>query len=724
MGLADDDVVDFGNKHQFALVYLLFKKLAEKFEFQKKDRNKWRSIAFIKGLNKFYEGLSNDVKYKHVAEFKIIDATVKNIVWKLKDDKTERTAYQDRNRIKISPTMNRICYPVVWKDEPIVARSWDKFLELNWDEAIRTWNSGVLRNAFEGSQIKILLSLKSDSDSNESKKLVEKLLEGMHERYGGSIELNFVSTEDYFFGEREAERRAVQAKADLVIYGSFDVDENSEVLMKINYFIKRLVKPHTRRPPISQAANWEITSSNLIRQGHLPPKIDQAISMILALKSYLELDNSQAMDFLDNIPTDIRCDEAWFMLGVCHYEKGNLDRARACWNSALGKNPDHNKSFINLAVLKARDFVQAKSESKKNAIKEEMIEMLDGASLEEAPSQVKFMLAQIYELIKESELASKYYTALANVLDFPGRGEVFAILGVLNGDPEHFRKAAGLSQDPATHTQISRLIKESVKMDKKSKVSLLQGIVEDFSNDDSIRETYQEALDLLSMPNGSAKVLATNGASVANLETKIPVNVGTRLQLDDVLEAGALREAIIFLLVKEENVFQLRRLKLAQGQAGFVGESAGYLGAVREVVPITSRLMLSSISLTNLQSVDVDLIQIEHAIDGRVVNVNKSSRGEFLMKRRHLAKWATIGVPIPVLIKYIDSDRNVVAVTNINLIFVNNVALKEEIGNIGQYFPSHDKEAYFTAIANYLSDLYAHTEMEDLRRWLRGKMLV
>lgn len=708
MGRDKEDIIDIREPINFALLYVLFEKLANKFGFPPKEVVKWSSKKFIDEINRVIKGkLGKDEKVNGTA--------IKNIISKLNDNKI---AYKDRNTFEISPTLNLLCLPLIGKGQHT---AWDefrqKYLELAKKKLIQKRDFFY---SLKENQLSILVYLKNYMTSSPSINVKELIEDGLRTKLEGApVNLIFHDSQDDIHNEYEAAYLAKRMNVNMVIYGRYMLSQNGWV-MKLNYlFNDDLYKDRLNNVFRGSFLFEGITDIQLFK-GNFLTDFDQALFLISALKFYLEFDIKFALHFLEKINEGDRCDEAWYMIGVCQYEINNFDEAGACWKKTIEKTPSHLKARVNMAILLTKNYVDKNDRDIHPEDRDRILLLLQKDLFQGASTVIKFKIAQIYDLIGEKDLAREYYEVVLFDEMFPGRESVYLLLGILTTLPEYIKAAAIQSENIETHKLCIRWICKSDQMDIEQKISLLNEIRNNFILDQAqnqIEEMYSRELKKLSISLDQMMVLEINGIFRKNGNKDSEVKIGDVLDYYDSLESVE-SDSVMLVLLKNKNFVEVMGLKSPpDGQPVFAGKSLySFLEPLREVWSEERVLLLHSFSI-NKKWAGAKMMRVKNNSDGRFVDLFDP----FTVTKPLFNAWIQEGERciIPVSFQAQRGPDKFETIADIELLFVDDNEIREKIGDLNQYL-NYEEEDYFSAVARYLTDFYAYTKKEDVEKWLCG----
>jgi tetratricopeptide (TPR) repeat protein len=732
MARDEEDIVDISEPINFALFYILFRELAREFGLPN-DPNKWKPDRFGKKLG-------NQVDAKNL----------KSIISKLQG-KFDIASYSSIYRFELKNTVKSLCTPLK-NEKNKYYTSWDGFKSDNAQEANELLKErGDFFHSFQGylqkehanptNSIKIYIGLVPIGIFDDAEKIHDRIVNGLLEKRlisqfeAEDVQLNIQKGKE-LLNAYQAKTIAKKKNADLIIYGVVDSDRD-KLRMNISYLVadnklqERLRDNQSGfRVSGSTGLKLEETSTARLWAGHLQADIDQTMFLILALKFYLEFKVDRALEYLENIPTEERCDEAWFMTGVCQFDKGDYDTAGASWNKTLEKNPSHQKARINLAVLKEREYRTVEGKTIKDQVREDIFDLLAEELYGDSPSEIKFKMAHIYDLIGEKEMAKKYYELVIHDDGFGGRAGAYLLLAILTEEIEYIKNTAILAGDTETHEQCIRWISKSNRMDIADKKSLLEDIRSHISieleNKEVIEGMYINKIAELSIPDGKMIVKEIKGGVRKADESNKKIEKGYLLDAKEVLVAEG-GEAVMSVLYKYKNSVEIMGLKLAEkGEPEFVDLCRySYLSILRDGFSDRRRLFLHSLAITDRVREEVQTVRIRQESDVIYLDIDRQRDVGFLLEKSLLRGWYQEGekAVLTLHIQYQKSPGNFETLESMELMIVDDLDLKGRVREFSQYLNCQTDEEYFLAIANYLTDFYAYTDKDDVKRWLTGQLL-
>ncbi|GAB3015563.1 hypothetical protein GCM10027284_38340 [Cyclobacterium sediminis] len=506
------DKINFNDKYNQALSIVLIDKLKCLLNAHYKETIDYKAKDYTDKINKLIKEKYPNKDYDEVKVNKFFP----QLVLRVFKCKPFTDTYKDKASFK-KETINKFIN--VLKHDENINYGWDEFKnDFNY-EANEELKNNPIRYGFkdDNQNAKIYFGINvmcffcnKDKFRKEINDVIQKRIQ--NNISGNDIQLEFLEEDEGIKDLDHAKRIGVEKSLDLVMYANAVVEDKEQTLgllkMDFHYAITNpvfLQRFNSCEHTISQTGNSESIELGLVQlyEGDLQTDIDQALYLLLALNFYLNNNPKKALDFLEKVIRGKRCDETWFIMGVCLFELGAFERAKECWEKILSEKEGLFKARINLALLYLQPEFKEKYWNYKSIIKD----LISGDLSKECSDEEFFLpLAILFDEISDFTSAKHFFKKVVNINKITNRDYAYLRLSNLTDQKLiNLRHAAKYSQDLSIHFQVINKI-YNFNVNKKEKLTAFKAILKDVSNRKNnavnhkrILKIYNDTIDVLEL---------------------------------------------------------------------------------------------------------------------------------------------------------------------------------------------------------------------------------
>ncbi|WP_158859131.1 hypothetical protein [Lunatibacter salilacus] len=499
-----DEKINMKEPLNLALFYVLFNCLAELLDLGKDKPDKWVPDHFVKKINGDSKNkIKGYIKESDVGRLRVDNNLMKNVFPRL-----QRNPLKDNSsytyKFKKS-SLNRFCKIIKYSEN--IDYTWDNF-KLDYTDVAETLllkhprkfvSTGLVGKA------KVCLGFNyfGFSQMEQLKKEISEAIEiRMYSVFDSKeIEIVFWKENEKIKALDQASEIGTQMGVDLMIYANTFYNDPSGIQIEFNYVITNsiyLERFSSDNLLISAEGKSDFlnTDLQLLFSGHLQGNIDLVLNLLMALKFYLENHSEKALNYLIKITDEARCEEIWFLIGVCKYDLEDYDGAKLSWEKAREINSKHLKARKNLAILLLEEYRSPENSHKSDHIKENILELVKVDMFIQGPKEYYLSLAIIFDELEEPFLAEEFFTAFIKGPALPGKDYSYLRLSDLpNGKISHVEQAAKISRNIDIQIECAQKIVEAT-MDPKDKLKTLKSILKSISERKEISSEKRAILHL------------------------------------------------------------------------------------------------------------------------------------------------------------------------------------------------------------------------------------
>lgn len=531
------------------------------------------------------------------------------------------------------------------------------------------------------------------------------------------------------------ERKSVNSESkekselyDIVISGKFAGTDDYNIFLTLKYEIKnsqlsaRLQGLNDKLKQPSNSEKYLETKLFKLDEGEFQAEILQSVLLLLAVSNYLRENIGLTIEYLRKIPEKDRISEAWFILGVCYHDQGDIEEAVMAWKKAHDKN--HVKASLNLALERELAYKNSTLSVEKAKIKAEITELIPLEGLIHAPSEIQFKAGIIYERIGEGRTAEELYKhILSNGSDNVYFQYASLFLAMLNEKVDQIKKIM-LEENSIDlkKTALYYVFKSNI-VDREEQLEIAEILI---NNLDKTKPDIQEFCDKIEGLKRSG-FFSINGDSddKSELHGSKSENDPQNLKGNSLNKDVENRKNGSEILLDSGNEFRTaliladryERLRYWMGNNFNI-----YLRKTRSSNHKKPNLLLDFFAVQYTLLNDKPYIQlISNQLPDAIV-LARDATNRFILTRKHLLDYLPedeIPATLSLTIFYPDSEGQLNEYkTPIHIAVPNLANLMEEIEQLSLVVPFLQADEYYTAIQNYLTEFYGNVGEFVLIDWL------
>jgi hypothetical protein len=767
------DNVDISEPLNFAYIFLLLDQLAKKY-LTRKEINafppsndsdfrspesilSWNPGKFVTRKNRLFEKLkeieekkpnenNNNLIKKFKNSFESLESLDKYYYqFILARLQKKFNTYYNRNLISIEPVLNALCFSISidLTTEGILSLSeyynWENFRKYFKNDAELFLKDNLdycsefekyLSNLEKKSTIKIIYSLyekgtDKEKHSNLKKEINEsiksniKALKNPEDKL--SIDIKVIETR--VKNIEQAKKLLKEKDADILIYGVFSGENDDNIRFKLDYkignkeFLNRISKYSKELNKNSKSTESQKTSLFEIEEGQFQGEIQHSMILLLAISNYLRREIELAIKYLKKIPKKDRVSEVWFMLGVCFYERGELEKASKRWLTA--HDMGNIKASVNLALLIESAYKNSRQNEEKSLFKNKIMELLPMNKLNSASADVQFKAAVIFEHLFEDLLAIDLYQLVLEDKKssyFKDASLFLAMMaGEINQIQEILKKECSLDLKKAATFYL--LKSQRLETDQKNDLSLQ--LLNNLDMEDPETERfYADIIQLISIEK-----LRLNGfksKSIDSMPNDIEVKSSSHsLDPDDILGEKTLSEGSVDSI--KNSIEAPSEKKKERILYWLENHFQNYLTGLRSTSPNKSYFLFDMHFIRKTKLKEYTTIRLYLSEIDDFLELTKDADGMFPVSREQLEDFYLEEIPEKLAVKVFHPDPNghfLDSEITINLAIPNLGTLRDEIEQLTLFVPYQNAEEYYKAIRNYLEEFYGSVDPFDMNDWL------
>lgn len=770
----DIGTVDISEPLNFAYLFLLLDQLANKY-LTKKEINayppsndsdfrspesilNWKPGKFVTRKNRLFLKLkeieekkpnenNNILIKKFEKSFKSLESLDKYyyqfILARLQN---KFNTYYNRNLVSIEPVLNALCFSISVEltSEGILLisefYSWKSFKKYFKDDAELFMKDNLdycsefkkyLSNLGKKSTIKIIYSLyEKGTDKEKHSNLKKEINESIKSNIKAlknpedKLSIDIKDIETRVKNIEQAKDLLKDKDADILIYGVFSGENDDNIRFKLDYkignkeFLNRISKYSKELNKNSKSTESQKTSLFEIEEGQFQGEIQHSIILLLAISNYLRREIELAIKYLKKIPKKDRVSEVWFMLGVCFYERGELEKASKRWLTA--HDMGNIKASVNLALLIESAYKNSRQNEEKSLFKNKIMELLPLNKLNSAPSDVQFKAAIIFEHIFEDSLAIHLFELVikdSKSSYFQDASLFLAMMaGEINQIIEILKKECSLNLKRAAAYYL--LKSQPLSIDQKNNISL-QLLKNLDMKDPETERFYTDLIQLISIEKRRLNGYKSNSIDSMPKNDIEGESNSHLLKLDDLLEKEPLSEDNVDLI--KNSIVSPSDKKRERILYWLENHFQNYLTGLRSTSPKKSYFLFDMHFIRWTKLKEFPTIRLYFSEIDDFLELTQDVDDMFPVSREQLEDFYLEEIPEKLSLKvfYPDPDGHFVdSEITINLAIPDLEVLRDEIEQLTLFVPYQNAEEYYDAIRNYLEEFYGNVNRFDMIDWL------
>lgn len=514
--------INFKEPLNLALFYVLFNGLAELVGYEIDKSEVWKTDHFKNKINDYIKNTLG-VDKSVLKEMEVDENLMKRVFPRLRDKPLGKTPTEKFEFEK--STLNKFCKVLKYTENK----------DYKWDDFKREYKD-VAKKALEGNprrfnrgglvgKVKVCLGINyiGYAEKERLKTEIAQTIElRMYDVFNGKdIEIIFRDEGAHIKHLEEAREIGVKMGVDLVIYARAFYKDANDLPFQFHYviinpsYLSRFSSHNLLIKAEGTSGDLLSTALHQLYSGHLQGDIDQALRLLLALKFYLENQSETAASYLAQIPDEKRCEEIWFILGVCHFDLKQYDEAISSWKKAIEKNEKHLKSRKNLAILLLEQFRKIENDNESEVdkaakLKDEILALINTKLFSDGPSEFYLPLAIIFDELEDPIKAEEFFDFFIQGPSHPGKDYAYIRLSdLLNGKLSHVESAAKISRNYDIQEKCVQKIAEDPNLDSEEKLKMLKSVLKIISNR---KEKDTEKRNILNLYNTRIDEMESNRA--------------------------------------------------------------------------------------------------------------------------------------------------------------------------------------------------------------------